>query len=494
MLWSSLGLSSPRNHKIARKAAGGLCVLMAAAAIGFPVAAQAVTVPNDSFAAATSITSLPFSTTEDTSQATSDPSDPGGCSSNGSVWFSFTPSSDMHLQANTFGSNYDTVLSAWTGTQDALNLVACNDDSGGLQSKVNFVASAGTTYYFMVSQCCGNGGTGGGNLQFSLSQISPPGNDNFANATPIGALPFSDIQDLTGATVEPSEPGPACFSSTATEWYSFTAGSTGSITATTDQFGAGIAAYTGSSLGSLSPVGCNSTPQFNAVTFRAQAGLTYYFQVGAWCCDVGRVTFHLGVAPDPVARFGSSPGDPSSFDDIQFFDNSSDPAGAGISAWAWDFGDGATSALTDPTHRYAADGDYTVHLTITTQDGRTSSTSQVIQVRTHDVAITRMDLPKTAHAGETITITVYVQNTHYPESVEVNLAKGGPGGFTQVGLLTESVPVKLAGQTTRFAFSYTATSDDKTIGKVTFEATAIILSARDALPSDNDQITTVKVG
>src|SRR6266542_2166738 len=39
---------------------------------------------NDDFANATVINSVPFSITEDTSQATFDPSDPSGCSSNGS--------------------------------------------------------------------------------------------------------------------------------------------------------------------------------------------------------------------------------------------------------------------------------------------------------------------------------------------------------------------------------------------------------------------------
>lgn len=46
------------------------------AAIGLPAAAQAATVPNDSFADATVISSLPFSTTEDTTGATSVPVTP----------------------------------------------------------------------------------------------------------------------------------------------------------------------------------------------------------------------------------------------------------------------------------------------------------------------------------------------------------------------------------------------------------------------------------
>jgi hypothetical protein len=70
------------------------------------------------------------------------------------VWFTYTPQSNIRLEANTFGSNYDTTLSVYTGTRGALTQIACNDDVLGtntLQSRVRFDAVAGTTYYFMVS-------------------------------------------------------------------------------------------------------------------------------------------------------------------------------------------------------------------------------------------------------------------------------------------------------------------------------------------------------
>jgi len=74
-------------------------------------------------------------------------------------------------------------------------------------------------------------------------------------------------------------------------------------------------------------------------------------------------------------------------------------------------------------------------------------------------------------------------------------SKNIPGGFAQVGSLTGSVPVKTADQTTRFAFTYTVTSDDKAIGKVTFRADASIIGHRDALPADNElQSTPVSIG
>ncbi|OFY79197.1 MAG: hypothetical protein A2275_15850, partial [Bacteroidetes bacterium RIFOXYA12_FULL_35_11] len=37
---------------------------------------------------------------------------------------------------------------------------------------------------------------------------------------------------------------------------------------------------------------------------------------------------------------------------------------AGVSQWAWNFGDGATSTEQNPTHNYSADGNYTVSLTV----------------------------------------------------------------------------------------------------------------------------------
>jgi CSLREA domain-containing protein len=81
----------------------------------------------------------------------------------------------MTIGANTFGSNYDTVVSVYTGVRGALTLVpnACNDDFSGLQSRVQFDATGGTTYYFLIGFCCGVGGSGGGNLVFSVEESLP---------------------------------------------------------------------------------------------------------------------------------------------------------------------------------------------------------------------------------------------------------------------------------------------------------------------------------
>ncbi len=53
----------------------------------------------------------------------------------------------------------------------------------------------------------------------------------------------------------------------------------------------------------------------------------------------------------------------------------------GPTAWQWDFGDGATAAEPNPSHLYAADGVYTVTLTVTNDEG-TDQISHQVQVGT----------------------------------------------------------------------------------------------------------------
>src|SRR6185436_1751640 len=60
-----------------------------------------------------------------------------------------------------------------------------------------------------------------------------------------------------------------------------------------------------------------------------------------------------------------------------------DPNGS-IVSFAWDFGDGAAGDGETVSHIYANDGDFTVHLTVTDNDGLTDSATMVVHV--HNVA------------------------------------------------------------------------------------------------------------
>jgi PKD repeat protein len=187
-----------------------------------------------------------------------------------------------------------------------------------------------------------------------------------------------------------------------------------------------------------------------------------------------------------VVGFYYSPADPSVFDTIQFYDQSYDGARVGIALRSWSFGDGVEADGCCPTHRYPVDGAYTLTLTVTTADGRVDSRSRDVVVETHDVAVARVAVPRTASVGETATITIGLTNARYPETVRVRLLKSvAERGWSEVGELTREVPVLGGRRTTDFAFDYTFTREDARLGTVEFRAVAAIQGARDAVPADN---------
>jgi YVTN family beta-propeller protein len=187
----------------------------------------------------------------------------------------------------------------------------------------------------------------------------------------------------------------------------------------------------------------------------------------------------------PVADFWYEPTDPNLYDTIQFYNYSYDPEGMSIESLVWDFGDGASSTDGYTSHRYAADGDYTVNLRVTTADGRTGTISKTVGVRTHDIWISGFEVPTTAKLGQTRDIAVYLINNRYRETVQVDLYKSTPWGYEQVDSRTLDVSVKPSLSTTLVAFKYRFTSDDASYGKVTFKVVVSVLTARDAMPEDN---------
>jgi PKD repeat protein len=197
---------------------------------------------------------------------------------------------------------------------------------------------------------------------------------------------------------------------------------------------------------------------------------------------VGLSRSDLNPAPLPVADFHYYPWDPNPFSPISFTDDSADPGGKPFASTLWDFGDGASASGCCPEHQYVADGDYTVTLTVTTTDGRTDSASWVVPVRTHDVAVVSMDVPKTASVGSTRAVTVRVANAKYSENVHVYLLRTVPGGFDTVDLQTQTIP---AGATAAFRLAYTFTSGDASFGTIAFQAHAVITDHVDPIPVDN---------
>ncbi|MGC9530224.1 MAG: PKD domain-containing protein [Candidatus Bipolaricaulaceae bacterium] len=82
----------------------------------------------------------------------------------------------------------------------------------------------------------------------------------------------------------------------------------------------------------------------------------------------------------PTACFTFAPVSPATEQEVSFDDCSMDVDGDVVS-WTWDLGDGTTSALQDPTHRYAKPGSYTVRLEVADDQGATDWTEQKVTVR-----------------------------------------------------------------------------------------------------------------
>jgi hypothetical protein len=335
-------------------------------------------------------------------------------------------------------------------------------------------------------------------LLLALTTVIPalaaaPSNDYFDDAEVITSLPFHGTADTTEASIEIFEPQ-VCWFLDQSVWYSFTPSQTMIVEAST--FGSTASATmnvfrsNGPGIQNLSFQGCVSLA--SSQHFLLEAGKTYYLQAGSVFGERGniQINFEEFIPPPIEANFTFNPSDPSAYDTIQFCDWSFDPAGVGFNSFTWDFGDGVTSTANCANHKYAQDGDYMVTHSATTPDGRSGSISQVVQIRTHDVAITRISAPQSANAGQTRSISIALNNKSYGETVRVELYRSSPSGFQLIGSYSQYIPVRSGNRGATFSFNYTFTSSDASIGKVTFKAIAVIEGFRDALPTDNELISS----
>ncbi|MGH9593207.1 MAG: WD40/YVTN/BNR-like repeat-containing protein, partial [Bryobacteraceae bacterium] len=242
------------------------------ASASLPFVVNGVAPPaNDAFASAILIQNGNYTVSEDNSGATTELSDPvppclsgeNPASANGgrgkTIWWQFTPGSTQTLTANTLGSSYDTVLSAWTGAANNLAPVSsgCDDDVAGKsqpQSQISFTAVAGTTYFFMVSvwdsTLCVNGSAlnpleCGGQTTFHLS-FSAVGGSPLTTSPPTATISAGNSTAFTISTASPPLTGTVAFtvagcpaaSVCAFSPASVTAGSATQLTVTTTARGA----------------------------------------------------------------------------------------------------------------------------------------------------------------------------------------------------------------------------------------------------------------
>lgn len=141
--------------------------LIAAAWIGFMPAPA-----NDNYADSEVIASLPYATTVDITDATEEAGDPiptlgiAVGDSTKTVWWTWTADVTGRVQVSCLGSDFDSMLSVWTGSPGSFVEVVSNDDqsfatesglNAQLASELVLDAVAGTTYHFLVGRASGSG-------------------------------------------------------------------------------------------------------------------------------------------------------------------------------------------------------------------------------------------------------------------------------------------------------------------------------------------------
>lgn len=107
------------------------------------------------------------------------------------------------------------------------------------------------------------------------------------------------------------------------------------------------------------------------------------------CADVKTQTMNT-IYAEPQAAFSSATS-VCAGTGISFTDQSTAP-GSSVTQWLWDFGDGSpTSTQQNPTHNYAAPGNYTVKLTVTSAKGCQTVTAS--HIATSNITVNALPTP-----------------------------------------------------------------------------------------------------
>ncbi len=136
----------------------------------------------------------------------------------------------------------------------------------------------------------------------------------------------------------------------------------------------------------------NSTAQNPCHTFNASGNYTVKEIVynASNCTDTATQT--VTIIAHPTAAFHA---DTVCFGSLTIFTDQSTAVGT-ITQWHWQFGDGQTSNVKNPTHQYANSGVFNVTLTVTTSEGCSNSITKPVLVLGDPVASFTTSAPSCA--------------------------------------------------------------------------------------------------
>ncbi|MDY7004440.1 MAG: S8 family serine peptidase [Cyanobacteriota bacterium] len=271
-------------------------------------------VENDNFQNSNSISGISSTVNGTNNNATSEQGEPASVSETGknnSVWWSWTAPTSGEVTLNTFGSNFNTVLAAYTGNAVSnLTEITSNDNSTSNppQSEIVFDAVEETTYHFVVDGVSNQTGNIVLNLLQTTTEVE---NDNFSNSSLLTGSSANVEAFNFDATSEEGEPLHAENELEGNEgssvWWNWTAPISGLVTITTNgsDFDTVLGIYTGDSVSDLTEVASddNSGDAIESlVMFDAVEGTNYKIAVDGYLGEQGNIVLDLVQQTTPISN------------------------------------------------------------------------------------------------------------------------------------------------------------------------------------------------
>ena len=277
---------------------------------------------NDSFSAALPLIGVSGAETDSNENATLETNEPDldtselDGSGGASVWYRYTPTQSGTFSIDTVGSDFDTVLTAYTGlTINALSRVTFNDDidyyNGVVTSAISVTVSANATYYFRVTSFGSTRGKITLNWSQTLNCPSSPLGDHFCAAIVRTGDTESTIIDNSGYSIETDEPLATAASTQASVWYSYAPLVDGALTLTVSNSSIDtvVSVFTGSALTNLvRPSGWTDVAGSDSSTpFNVMKDNTYYIRLASTNSSRGSSTLTHAFVVTAVPTAPSAP-------------------------------------------------------------------------------------------------------------------------------------------------------------------------------------------
>ncbi|CAB4810665.1 unannotated protein [freshwater metagenome] len=235
-----------------------------------------------------------------------------------SVWYRYTAVQTGNLTVNTSGSQFDTVLTAYTGsTISNLTRLTFNDDidysAGVTASSISFNATAGITYHLRVTSF----GSARGDITLNWTQVNSctatPAGDFFCAAISRTGDNQSTTHSNTGTSTETNEPQPINSSMQASVWFAYTPAANGTLalSVTNSSINSVLSVHIGGILSNLTaPSGWTDTTgsnSYSASAFNVVKDTTYFIRVASTDQSRGSFTLTHTFSATPIITVPAAP-------------------------------------------------------------------------------------------------------------------------------------------------------------------------------------------